>query len=93
MMLDYCRNLKFEETPNYEYLYKLVDTIFKEKNLDYDYKYDWVVSSGSITEAGSPIPMFTEDFLSPNINIEKEMNKNEELNKPHKPKELIMPDK
>ena len=40
---DYCKNLQFDETPDYKYLIGLFDTLFLEKKYIYDNKYDWMI--------------------------------------------------
>jgi len=49
-MLEYCRGLKFKETPDYKYLYTLINTIFAKEEWDWDYRYDWIVSQVGTTE-------------------------------------------
>ncbi|XP_049631572.1 casein kinase I-like [Suncus etruscus] len=39
--LNYCHELGFEETPDYEYLRQLFQILFKNLNYKYDYIYDW----------------------------------------------------
>ena len=39
--ISYARNLKFEESPDYDYLKGLLLGARKRLNLDFDYKYDW----------------------------------------------------
>ena len=39
----YCRNLKFDEAPDYMYLRKLFRIPFRALNFQYDYVYDWTV--------------------------------------------------
>eukprot|EP01129_Flabellula_baltica_P014255 TRINITY_DN6786_c0_g1_i1.p1 TRINITY_DN6786_c0_g1~~TRINITY_DN6786_c0_g1_i1.p1 ORF type:complete len:320 (-),score=69.29 TRINITY_DN6786_c0_g1_i1:24-983(-) len=39
----YCRNLRFEETPDYEYLRQLFLSCMEQNNIDHDYEYDWTV--------------------------------------------------
>ncbi len=41
--LTYCRRLKFEEKPDYNYLKKLMRDCMHRHGLDYDYQYDWVL--------------------------------------------------
>jgi len=41
--LQYCRGLKFEEKPDYNYLRKLFKDIMHKNGFEYDYNYDWVV--------------------------------------------------
>jgi len=40
--LAYSRGLKFEETPDYDYLYKLINLVMKKNNLIDDGQYDWM---------------------------------------------------
>eukprot|EP00291_Cryptomonas_curvata_P005396 CAMPEP_0172188422 /NCGR_PEP_ID=MMETSP1050-20130122/21920_1 /TAXON_ID=233186 /ORGANISM="Cryptomonas curvata, Strain CCAP979/52" /LENGTH=351 /DNA_ID=CAMNT_0012862925 /DNA_START=122 /DNA_END=1173 /DNA_ORIENTATION=+ len=40
-LLTYCRNLKFDESPNYSYCRKLLREVFEQKVLTLDYVYDW----------------------------------------------------
>lgn len=37
----YCRNLKFEEKPDYNYLRKEFKDLFNRRGYEYDYVYDW----------------------------------------------------
>ena len=39
--LEYTKQLKYEERPNYNILRKFLDNIMKRKNYNYDYIYDW----------------------------------------------------
>lgn len=39
--LIYCKNLKFEESPNYKMLKEKFQKLFFSKNFDYDFIYDW----------------------------------------------------
>ena len=39
--INYARNLKFEEAPDYEYLKGILDSAKKRLGINYDYKYDW----------------------------------------------------
>ena len=41
--LQYCRNLKFEERPDYNYLRKIFKDLMYKRGHDYDYQYDWVL--------------------------------------------------
>ena len=38
-----CRNLKFDETPNYNYCRKLLREVFEANGYSLDYVYDWTV--------------------------------------------------
>ncbi|CAH1958667.1 unnamed protein product [Acanthoscelides obtectus] len=39
--LNYCRQLKFEERPDYSYLRQLFRTLFHRQGFTYDYVFDW----------------------------------------------------
>jgi hypothetical protein len=39
--MDYCRDLKFEEKPDYNYLRRLFKDLFNRCGYEYDYIYDW----------------------------------------------------
>ena len=41
--LSYCRALKFEEKPDYNYLRKLFKDALYRNNFEVDYMYDWVI--------------------------------------------------
>ena len=49
--LNYCRNLKFEERPDYNYMRKIFKDLMYKRGHDYDYQYDWVLK-----KAGHKIP-------------------------------------
>lgn len=42
-----CRELHFDETPNYSHLRGLFKSLFMKKNFEYDYTYDWTPRSTS----------------------------------------------
>lgn len=48
--MEHCRNLQFEEAPNYEYLIDLFNRIAEREgfNLD-DENFDWVIKHQSLT--------------------------------------------
>ena len=41
--LNYCRNLKFDEKPDYGYLKKIFKELFVRSGYEYDYVYDWLL--------------------------------------------------
>ncbi|XP_048210659.1 casein kinase I-like [Perognathus longimembris pacificus] len=43
MYLNYCRGLRFEETPDYVYLRQLFAILFRTLNHQYDYTFDWTM--------------------------------------------------
>ena len=44
MYLHYCRGLRFDETPDYQYLRKLFNNLFHRLRLgEYDWKFDWTI--------------------------------------------------
>lgn len=46
--INYCRSLKFEEKPDYNYLRRLFKELFMREGYEYDYVYDWVLIPVSI---------------------------------------------
>uniref|UniRef100_H0XN06 non-specific serine/threonine protein kinase n=1 Tax=Otolemur garnettii TaxID=30611 RepID=H0XN06_OTOGA len=71
MYLNYCRGLRFEETPDYMYLRQLFRILFKTLNLQYDFVFDWTIlaqravqqatsSSGQSQQAQTPTPKQTD---------------------------------
>ena len=40
--LDYCFNLKFDEEPNYKFLISMFKDLYKSKDYENDYNYDWI---------------------------------------------------
>merc|ERR1712196_128498 len=39
--LTYCRNLEFDETPDYSYLRKLFRDLLTQRGFEFDHIYDW----------------------------------------------------
>mmetsp|Transcript_35656 Transcript_35656/g.111553 ORF Transcript_35656/g.111553 Transcript_35656/m.111553 type:complete len:110 (-) Transcript_35656:570-899(-) len=52
-LLCYCRNLKFEETPDYNYCRKLLREVFEAHNFTLDYVYDWTIKQREASSSGS----------------------------------------
>ena len=47
--LSHCRNLKFEQKPDYEYLRKQFRDAFTKNSIENDYLFDWFVQKKPIT--------------------------------------------
>jgi hypothetical protein len=47
--LDYCRNLKFEEKPDYKLLRNYLADSFERLGYEHDYYYDWIVKKHNIS--------------------------------------------
>jgi hypothetical protein len=43
----YCRDLKFEEKPDYNQLRKVFKELFSRMGYEYDYVYDWCKDKSS----------------------------------------------
>lgn len=41
--IEYCRNLKFEDRPNYEYLKNLFRDLYFKHYEKWDMEYDWLL--------------------------------------------------
>ena len=48
--LTYCRGLRFEEEPDYNYVKHLFRECMRQLNHDYDFEWDWL-SQDSLTTA------------------------------------------
>ena len=55
--IDYCRKLKFEDTPDYSYLRRLFKNVFAQQEYKLDYVYDWTILKRKerIAELTNPI--------------------------------------
>jgi len=47
--MDYCKNLKYDEKPNYEYLRTLFLNLFKMKNFNIQDEYEWDIEHNNKT--------------------------------------------
>jgi hypothetical protein len=45
MYLHYCRGLRFNEKPDYNYLRKLFNGLFNKLGHEYDWKFDWTIGT------------------------------------------------
>jgi hypothetical protein len=41
--LNYCRELKFDEKPDYSYLRRLFTQVFAKNGYELDFQYDWLI--------------------------------------------------
>lgn len=54
--LNYCRNLKFEEKPDYNFLRQLFKDLMQKQGFDNDYNYDWVIKKqGGVVPTDEPV--------------------------------------
>ncbi|KAM7541001.1 hypothetical protein Aperf_G00000030583 [Anoplocephala perfoliata] len=51
--LNYCRNLHFEETPDYSYLRQLFRTLFRDFGHKMDYVFDWYFPRRNLSSNGT----------------------------------------
>lgn len=56
MYLNYCRGLRFDETPDYMYLRQLYRILFRTLNHQYDYTFDWTLLKQNASQPSS-VPM------------------------------------
>ena len=43
--VNYCRGLRFEEDPSYDFLKKNLKSLFEKNGFEYDYAFDWTNNS------------------------------------------------
>jgi len=57
--MDYCREIKFEEKPDYNHLRRILKDLFNRNGYEYDYVYDWNLldreKKKSRMQSGAPI--------------------------------------
>jgi len=69
--LNYCRNLRFEDEPDYDYLRGLFSNLFKNSGYKLDYQYDWNENSQEIVKPRHiKQKSFGQDFLLKGIHLE-----------------------
>eukprot|EP00826_Nyctotherus_ovalis_P066811 TRINITY_DN9917_c0_g1_i6.p1 TRINITY_DN9917_c0_g1~~TRINITY_DN9917_c0_g1_i6.p1 ORF type:complete len:231 (+),score=73.30 TRINITY_DN9917_c0_g1_i6:510-1202(+) len=79
-MVEYCRSLAFDETPDYSHLCELIRAAFTRHELEWDYKYDWVASPIVNTETSSKLPLSDTSKALFHFNANKEENKDNLVN-------------
>ena len=57
-MMKYCKSLKFEDDPNYDYLQQLLKDVFVRNGYDYDFNFDW---RNEIPAPGKKLPVLWGD--------------------------------
>ena len=73
LFVDYCRQLKFDEEPNYEYLKGLLIEIMNNNNFGFDYVYDWSDKKSYNKDLSKSVYKENNNFLK-RIYNEKEKN-------------------
>lgn len=64
--LNYCRNLKFEETPDYRYLRDMFRVLFRTFNFQFDFVFDWtLLKQRSSTNAAAAAAAAAAAFQQP----------------------------
>jgi casein kinase 1 len=69
--LNYCKSLRFEDTPDYAYLRKLYRDVFVRERYEYDCVFDWDLLSA----AGSPPKAPTTDAVPTPMQISTDKDK------------------
>ena len=70
MYLNYCRNLQFEETPDYLYLRQLFRILFRTLGHKFDFLFDWTLLKRHAEKPGPScaapaISSHSENFIEP----------------------------
>lgn len=73
--LSYCRKLKFDEKPDYNYLKRMLKELYMREGYEYDYVYDWL-----LVPASSKYSHITEK-MPMNLNIPHINNDQKNLQK------------
>lgn len=59
-MLSYCRNLRFDEDPNYDLLYGLIFSALKQKKYSFEFRFPWIEKYATNVADFSTIPHHNE---------------------------------
>jgi len=86
--LSYCRNLRFEDRPDYSYLRNLLKDLFVKSGYEMDYQYDWTIIGKEKSETTKNSAL-TPPNVEPQNEIPKVVKKEEEKS----PLELPLPTK
>jgi casein kinase 1 len=91
--LQYVRELGFEDTPDYDYLRGLFDTVLKRDGVSDDGQYDWMyINNGKGWEAGAkhasagppgPVYSSTPAFLQSNLEVRHSQAPPQRPSNPH----------
>ena len=72
MYLNYCRNLRFEQEPDYKYLRTLFRILFRSLNHQYDHMFDWTMlkqkKAAHPAAEGTAVGELEQRFLEWNLN-------------------------
>jgi len=66
--LSYCRNLKFDDKPDYNYLKNLFKDLFTKSGFENDYQYDWNVLARKKKDEKKDINDKEDDAILVDIN-------------------------
>lgn len=69
MYLNYCRGLRFEETPDYIYLRQLFRILFRTSSYQYDYIFDWTVLKQKQSQP-APSAVTAQQAAQPNTSVD-----------------------
>lgn len=74
MYLDYCRNLKFEDKPDYKLLRNYLADSFERLSYEHDYYYDWIIKKHNISTNG---PLIQSNIRGPLNRLKDEKEEQE----------------
>lgn len=60
-LLRYVRKLKFTDKPDYNMLKEQFTKLIKNEKLDFDYKYDWMLSEPSTKDESIEFPTINDN--------------------------------
>ena len=58
--MNQCRNLKFEERPQYSEMRNMFKELFKKNDFKFDYQYDWVIKDEKKSSIKKPEDLPTD---------------------------------
>jgi serine/threonine protein kinase len=75
--LEYCQNLKFDEEPNYKYLIGLFKDLYKSKDYENDYLYDWITVKNNTRVLKDASILHSDEYSKAQNQIDKKVKGDE----------------
>lgn len=75
--IDYCQKLQFDEEPNYKYLTNMFKDLYKSKDYENDYLYDWITVKNNTRVLKDASICHSDEYSKAQNQIDKKHKGNE----------------